>query len=152
MLAIYKRELRAVFHSMIGWIFLAAMLFFIGLYFSIYNLGQGYPYAAVVLSSILFVVILTVPVLTMRIMTEDKRQNTDKLLYTAPVKTIGVILGKYFAMLTVFAIPVLVVCLFPLFLGLYGEVPYLETYVAVMGFFVYGAACIAICLIISSLT
>lgn len=152
MLAIYKRELRAVFHSMIGWIFLAAMMFFIGLYFSIYNLGQGYPYAAAVLSSILFVVILAIPILTMRIMTEDKRNNTDKLLYTAPVKTISVILGKYFAMLTVFAIPVLVFCLFPLFLGLFGEVPYLETYVAAAGFFVYGAACIAIGLFISSLT
>ncbi len=152
MIAIYKRELRAFFHSMIGWIFLAVMLFFVGLYFSIYNLGQGYPYVAIILSSILFVVIITIPVLTMRIMTEDRKQNTDKLLYTAPVRTISVILGKYFAMLTVFAVPVLMACIYPLFLGLYGKVPYLETYVAVLGFFVYGAACIAIGQFISSLT
>lgn len=152
MIAIYKRELRAVFHSMIGWIFMAAMLFFIGLYFSIYNLGQGYPYVAISLSSTLFVVIIAVPILTMRIMTEDRRQHTDKLLYTAPVRTVSVILGKYFAMLTVFAIPVLLVCILPIFLSLYGTVPYRETYVAILGFLVYGAACIAIGQFISSLT
>ncbi|MCR5268105.1 MAG: Gldg family protein [Lachnospiraceae bacterium] len=152
MIAIYKRELKAVFHSMIGWIFMAAMLFFIGLYFSIYNLGQGYPYVAITLSSILFVVIIAIPILTMRIMTEDKRQHTDKLLYTAPVKTISVILGKYFAMLSVFVIPVLVVCILPVFLGLFGKIPYRETYVAILGFLVYGAACIAIGQFVSSLT
>ncbi|MBQ7582686.1 MAG: Gldg family protein [Lachnospiraceae bacterium] len=152
MRAIYKRELKAVFHSMIGWIFLAVMMFFIGLYFSIYNLGMGYPYVGITLSSILFSVLIVIPVLTMRIMTEDKRQNTDKLLYTAPVKTVYVILGKYFALLTVFAIPLLVVSLMPLFLSLYGTVAYTETYVAILGFFVYGAACIAIGEFVSSLT
>ncbi len=152
MRAIYKRELTAVFHSMIGWIFLAVMMFFIGLYFSIYNLGMGYPYVGITLSSILFIVLIVIPVLTMRIMTEDKRQNTDKLLYTAPVKTAYVILGKYFALLTVFAIPLLVVSLMPLFLSLYGTVAYTETYVAILGFFVYGAACIAIGEFVSSLT
>ena len=152
MIAIYKRELSALFHSMIGWIYLAVMMFFVGLYFSIYNLGQGYPYVAAILSSILFVVILAVPILTMRIMTEDKRHHTDKLLYTAPVQTIGVILGKYFAMLTVFALPLLVVCILPVFLSLYGKVPFLETYVAILGFFVYGAACIAIGQFLSALS
>ncbi|MBO4902259.1 MAG: Gldg family protein [Lachnospiraceae bacterium] len=152
MIAVYKRELKAAFHSMIGWIFEAAMLFFIGLYFSIYNLGQGYPYVAITLSSILFVVILAIPILTMRIMTEDVRYHTDKLLYTAPVKTMHVILGKYFAMLTLFVLPLLIVCLMPVFLSLFGSVPYLETYIAILGFFVYGAACIAIGLFVSSLT
>lgn len=152
MLAVYKRELKAVFHSVIGWIFIAAMVFFISLYFSIYNLGQGYPYVAIVLSSIVFVMIISIPVLTMRVMTEDKRMSTDRLLYTAPVKSISVILGKYFAMLSVFAIPVLYACLLPLFLGLYGEVPYLETYIGILGFFVFGAACIAIGLFVSSIT
>lgn len=152
MIAVYKRELKAAFHSMIGWIFVAALMFFTGLYFSIYNLGQGYPYVAITLSSIVFVVIIAIPILTMRIMTEDLRYHTDKLLYTAPVKAMRVILGKYFAMLTVFAIPLLVVCLFPIFLGLFGQVPYRETYVAILGFFVYGAACISIGLFVSSIT
>lgn len=152
MLAVYKRELKSVFHSMIGWIFIAAIMFFVSLYFSIYNLGQGYPYVSVVLSSIVFVMILAVPILTMRIMTEDKRMCTDRLLYTAPVKSISVILGKYFAMLTVFAIPMAYTCLLPLFLGLYGKVPYLETYISILGFFVFGAACIAVGLFVSSIT
>lgn len=152
MLAVYKRELKAVFHSMIGWIFIAAILFFVSLYFSIYNLGQGYPYVSIVLSSIVFVMILAVPILTMRIMTEDKRMCTDRLLYTAPVKSISVILGKYFAMLTVFAIPMVYTCILPIFLGLFGKVPYKETYISILGFFLFGAACIAIGLFVSSLT
>ncbi len=152
MSAVYKRELKAVFHSVIGYVFIAALLFFIGLYFSIYNLGQGYPYVAIVLSSIVFVVLLALPILTMRVMTEDRKQNTDKLLYTAPVKTISVILGKYFAMVTVFLIPILFSGILPLFLGLYGKVPYRETYIAILGFFVYGAACIAIGMFVSSIT
>lgn len=152
MLAVYKRELKSVFHSMIGWIFIAAVMFFISLYFSIYNLGQGYPYVSIVLSSIVFVMILAVPVLTMRIMTEDKRMSTDRLLYTAPVKSISVILGKYFAMLTVFAIPIAYACILPIFLGLFGKVPYTETYISILGFFLFGAACIAIGLFVSSLT
>lgn len=152
MLAVYKRELKSVFHSMIGWIFIAAIIFFVSLYFSIYNIGQGYPYVSIVLSSIVFVMILAVPILTMRIMTEDKRMCTDRLLYTAPVKTISVILGKYFAMLTVFAIPMVYTCILPLFLGLFGKITYLETYISILGFFVFGAACIAIGLFVSSIT
>lgn len=150
--AVYRRELKSIFHSMIGWIFIAAIMFFISLYFSIYNLGQGYPYVSIVLSSIVFVAILAIPILTMRIMTEDKRMSTDRLLYTAPVKSISIILGKYFAMLTVFAIPMVYACLLPLFLSLYGKVPFLESYIGILGFFLFGAACIAIGLFVSSIT
>lgn len=152
MLAVYRRELKSVFHSMIGWIFIAAIMFFISLYFSIYNLGQGYPYVAIVLSSICFVAILAIPILTMRIMTEDKRMSTDRLLYTAPVKSISIIMGKFLAMLTVFAIPMVYACFLPIFLSLYGDVPFLETYIGILGFFVFGAACIAIGLFVSSIT
>lgn len=152
MKAVYKRELKSIFHSMIGWVFMAVILFFAGLYFTAYNLGQGYPYFAYALSSILFVLMIVVPVLTMRIMAEDKKQNTDQLLYTAPVPAYQIILGKYLSMLTTFLFPVLIVSIYPLFLSLMGEVPYADTYVSIFGFFVFGAACIAIGQFASSLT
>lgn len=152
MIAVYKRELKSIFHSMIGWVFMAVILFFAGLYFTAYNLGQGYPYFAYALSSISFVLMIVVPVLTMRIMAEDKKQNTDQLLYTAPVPAYHVILGKYFSMLTVFLFPVLLVSIYPLFLSILGKVPYADTYVSILGFFVFGASCIAIGQFASSLT
>ncbi len=136
---------------MIGWVFMAVILFFGGLYFSAYNLGQGYPYFAYALSSILFVLLVVVPVLTMRIMAEDKRQNTDQLLYTAPVPAYQIILGKYLSLVTTFLFPVLIMGIYPLALGLMGEVPYADTYVSILGFFVFGAACIAIGQFASSL-
>ena len=85
MLAIYKRELKSYFRSFIGFLFIAVTLFFLGLYFSVYNLMNGYPYFAYVVSSVTFLFMLTVPILTMRILAEEKRSKTDQLILTAMV-------------------------------------------------------------------
>ena len=79
MLAIYKRELKSYFRSFIGFLFIAVTLFFLGLYFSVYNLMNGYPYFAYVVSSVTFLFMLTVPILTMRILAEEKRSKTDQI-------------------------------------------------------------------------
>lgn len=152
MIAVYKRELHAIFHSVIGYVFMAVILFFTGLYFMAFNLTNGYPYFAYTLSSVVFVTLLMTPVLTMRIMTEDKKQNTDQLLYTSPVSLPRIIIGKYLSLLTTFLIPMAVISLYPLILSAYGNVAYLETYSAIIGFIVYGALCLAIGMFISSIT
>lgn len=152
MTAVYKRELHALFHSVIGYVFMAVILFFTGLYFFAFNLTNGYPYFAYTLSSVVFVTLLMTPVLTMRIMTEDKKQNTDQLLYTAPVSLPRIIIGKYLSLLTTFLIPMAIVSLYPLILSAYGNIAYLETYSAVIGFIAYGALCLAIGMFISSVT
>ncbi len=83
MLAVYKKELRAYFTSMIGWVFIAFMLVLVGLYFMVYNLMNGYTNFSYVFQGIqMFFVLLLVPVLTMRIVAEENRQKTDQLLYT----------------------------------------------------------------------
>ena len=124
MLAVYKKELRAYFTSMIGWVFIAFMLVLVGLYFMVYNLMNGYTNFSYVFQGIqMFFVLLLVPVLTMRIVAEENRQKTDQLLYTSPVSISKIILGKYFALVTLFGISMLVVCLYPLILsGLVKEV------------------------------
>lgn len=152
MRAIYKRELHTIFHSVIGYVFMAVILFFTGLYFFAFNLTNGYPYFAYTLSSIVFVTLLMTPVLTMRIMTEDKKQNTDQLLYTAPVALPKIIIGKYLSLLTTFLIPMAIISLYPLILSFYGDVAYLETYSALLGFIVYGALCLAIGMFVSAIT
>ena len=114
MAAMYKREVSSYFNSMIGWIFIAVLTVFIGIYFFAYNLFQGYPYFSYSLGSSLFVFMVVIPILTMRSMAEDRHSKTDQLLLTAPVSLRAVVLGKYLAMLTVFAVPVLIACLCPL--------------------------------------
>ena len=152
MTAIYKRELKSYFHSVIGHLFIAATLFFIGLYFTVYNLFNGYPYISYAVSSVIFLFLISVPILTMRILAEERKQKTDQLILTAPVGIGQIVMGKFLAMLTIFAIPTAVTCIYPLILMKFGTVPLGESYVAILGFFLYGAACIAIGIFVSSLT
>ena len=105
MRAIYKRELSSYFHSMIGSICIAAMVFFVGIYFMVYNLINGYPSFSTALSSSLFLFLVVMPLLTMRSMSEERHSKTDQLLLTSPASVTGVVMGKFFAMLTIFAIP-----------------------------------------------
>lgn len=152
MFAIYKRELKSYFHSFIGFLFIAVTLFFLGLYFSVYNLMNGYPYFSYVVSSVAFAFLISVPVLTMRVLAEERRNKTDQLILTAPISVGGIVLGKFFALLTVFAIPVGIICVYPLIMSGFGSVPLGESYLAIFAYFLYGMTAIAIGLFISSVT
>ena len=152
MLAIYKRELKSYFRSFIGFLFIAVTLFFLGLYFSVYNLMNGYPYFAYVVSSVTVLFMLTVPILTMRILAEEKRSKTDQLILTAPVSVGGIVMGKFLALLTIFAIPVAIICFYPLIMAQYGSVPMGEAYLSILAYFLFGMTAIAIGLFLSSVT
>lgn len=152
MRAIWKREWKACFQSVIGWLFLAATLAFYFLYFYVYNLSYGYPYISYSLNAIAFLFLVTIPVLTMRVLAEERHAKTDQLLLTAPVSIGKIVLGKYLALASVFSAAMLVIGLSPLLLGRFGTVPYAESYAAVLGFWLYGLACIAIGVFVSSLT
>ncbi len=152
MKAIYKRELRAYLTSMTGYIFMAVLLAVTGLYYTANCIIGGYPVFAVVMSSVYFILMLLVPVLTMRSLSEERKQKTDQLLLTGPVSVVGIVAGKYLAMLTVFLIPMAVICLYPLILLLFGSVSLPMAYTAILGYILLGAACLAIGLFLSSLT
>ena len=152
MQAIYKRELSSYFNSMVGWLFTAVLTVFIGIYFFVYNLFNGYPYFSLSLSCSLFIFMVIIPVLTMRSMAEERRSKTDQLLLTAPVSVAGVVQGKYLAMLTVFALPTAIACLCPLIIALNGSSFLLADYGTILAFFLLGAVEIAAGLLISALT
>lgn len=152
MFAIYKRELKSYFQSFIGFLFVAVTLFFMGLYFSVYNMINGYAYFAYVVSSCTFLFLISVPILTMRILAEEKRSKTDQLILTAPVSVGGIVMGKFFALLTIFAIPMAVTCIYPLVMSMFGSTPMGENYLAILAYFLYGMTAIAIGLWLSSLT
>ena len=152
MLAIYKKEIRSYFNTLLGWVFVAFNLFFAGWYFRYYGLMQGYPYISYVISGIIFMFICSVPILTMRTFAEETRQKTDQLLYTSPVPVWKIVLGKYLALASLLMALVIVIGIFPMVLGFYGNVPTGENIVSLFGFTLFGLACLAIGVLISSIT
>ncbi len=150
--AIYKKELKSYFTSMIGCVFLAIMLVIIGLYFFIVNMLNMYAEMSTTLGAITFVIVLIMPIITMRTLAEENRQKTDQLLFTSPVSVTRIILGKYFALLTVYAIGILIISTYPIIMNMYGDAQLSQSYSSIIGFFLMGAAYLAIGLFISSLT
>jgi ABC-2 type transport system permease protein len=152
MKAVLKHELRTYFHSLTAYIFGAFLLMFVGIGAMIYNIQAAVSNFEYVLSfgSMIFVVI--VPILTMRVIAEEKKQRTDQLLYSLPITTTQVILGKYLALLVVYLIRLCLVSIYPLIFAQYGDVYLLTSYGTIIAFFVMGAALIAVGVFISSLT
>lgn len=152
MKAVFKHELRQYFDSMTAYVFGAFLLLFIGIGSMLYNLQSAVSNFEFVLNfaSIVFVVI--VPVLTMRTLSEERKQKTDQLLYSLPISTTQVILGKYAALLLVFLIPLCFVALYPLLFSQFGEVYLPTAYGSLFAFFLLGAALIAVGVFLSSLT
>lgn len=152
MTAIYKRELKSYFDTMIGFVFIAFIVAAMGIYFFVYNMSGGYPYFSATLTGTLFVLLISIPVLTMKCLADEKRSKTDQLLLTAPISLTKIILGKYFAMVTIFAIPVLISCLCPLIIKANGTAYLFNDYASILAFFLMGCVYIAIGMFISSLT
>lgn len=152
MLAIYKREFKSYFQSMVGCVFVAFLVAFTGIYFTAYNINSGYPYFSYTLSGSLIVFIVGIPLITMRSFAEERKNKTDQLLLTAPVSLTKVVLGKYLAMISVVAIPNLIFCLFPLLIKMNGTA-YLKTdYISIGVFFLLGCVYVAIGMFMSALT
>lgn len=152
MIVICKKELRSYFTSMMGYIFVFFILLVTGIYFTAYNINSAYPKLDYTLNAVLFVFLVAVPVLTMKILADERRLKTDQLLLTAPLKVEDIVLGKYLALITIYAIPILIICLYPLIMSQFGTVSMFEAYTVILGFFLLGCADIAIGVYISSVT
>ena len=152
MSAVFSHELKTYFHSLTAYVFGAFLLIFTGIGALMYNINAAVSNFEYVLEfcSIVFVVI--VPILTMRVIAEERKQKTDQLLYSLPITTTQVILGKYLALLVVYAIPLCIISFYPLLFRRYGEVYLLTAYGSILAFFIMGAALIALGVFISSLT
>ena len=152
MIAVLKHELRSYFHSLTAYVFGAFLLAFVGFGAMLYNLQAAVSNFEYVLSfsSLIFVVI--VPILTMRVVAEERKQKTDQLLYSLPITTVQVIVGKYLALLILYLIPLTIISVYPLIFAQFGEVYLLTSYGSILAFFIMGAALIAVGVFISSLT
>lgn len=152
MIAVFKHELKGYFHTLTAYVFGAFLLCFVGIGAMMYNLNAAVSNFEYVLSfgSMVFVVI--VPILTMRVIAEERKQKTDQLLYSLPLSTTQVVLGKYLALLVVYLVPLCIISFYPLIFSRYGEVYLPTSYGSIFAFFLLGAALIAVGEFISSLT
>ena len=152
MKAVYLKELKSFFNNISGFVFCGFILFFAGIYTMAINLSQASPNFEYSIANMAFVYLICIPVLTMRIISEERKQKTDQLFYSLPISMNSVVLGKYFAMLTVLLIPLVVLAAYPLILSAFGTVSFRAAYGTLFGFFALGAALTAIGMFISSLT
>lgn len=152
MLAIYKKEIRSYMNSMIGYVFIFLIMLLTGIYFTAYQLNAAYPKFEYTLNSLTFVFIIGIPILTMRVFSEERKQKTDQMLLTAPISVIDIVMGKYLALITVYAIPMLILCMYPLLILKFGSISMGSAYTAILGFFLLGCSNLAIGMFLSSIT
>lgn len=155
MIAIFKREVRSSFHGMIGYVLTAFMLAATAIYFIALNLGYGLTdFGYYTLYRTVFVLLLYIPVLTMRCFAEERRTRTDQLLLTSPVSVWGIVLGKFLALCVIFALPCLVDAAMILVLAALGAsgIATAANFAALLCYFLMGCAAIAIGVFLSSLT
>ena len=152
MIAVYKKEFRQAFTSIFGYMFLAFLLALIGFYVYQINLQKEYASIAYPLSSVTIFFLLLVPMLTMRTLSEEKKQKTDQLIFTAPVSVTRIILGKYLALVTILLIAVAIISTYPLILARYGAVNMKISYSNIAAFFLLGCAYFAIGMFLSAMT
>lgn len=152
MLAVFKKEVAVYFLTPFGYVFSGLFLLLSGIIFSFYNLAGSRADILGMLGALNMVSIVIFPVLTMKLLAEEKKMATDQLLFTAPVTTFAIILGKYFAALFVFLVTLAATGIFAVFIAIFGKTSMAAILGSYFGFSMLGAAYIAICLFASSLT
>ena len=145
--AIYRREIGAFFTSSIAYVFLAVFYFFFGS-----SLAMSTTDMSNLFTSLFFIVTILIPVLTMRLFSEEKKQKTEQGLLTAPVSIGGIVMGKYLAALTLYTIGLAIIFVYALILSFFGAVAWGIVISNILALFLLGAAFIAVTLFISSLT
>lgn len=152
MFAIFKRELKAYFTSPLGYVFLAIFYAFSGLFFYIFSLSVGSTDISSVFLLMFMVLMVFVPLLTMRLLSEDKKQKTDQLILTAPVSLLSIVMGKFLAAYAIFAIGVAVMPVYGFVMSTFATVSWLPIWGNTVGLLLLGGIFVSIGLFISSLT
>lgn len=152
MLAIFKREFKAAFTSPIAYIFLFLIFIFAGYFFGAGVLGTDTADLSVVFGNILVIFIFAVPVLTMRVFSEEKRQKTDQLLLTSPKTNTQIVMGKFFSAYLIYLLSLLIFVAYYITVCFFIASPFGIFAGNMIALCLVGGAFIAIGIFISSLT
>ena len=152
MYAIFKREFKTYFSSPLGYVFLAVFYVLAGLFFVLNNILSGTANMSGVFSNITIICIILVPLLTMRLLSEDKKQKTDQLLLTSPVSLGNIVLGKFLAAFAIYAIGLSCTVVYAFVLAVFVNIEVWVIVGSLFGMLLLGASFIAIGMFISNLT
>ncbi|MCK9478017.1 MAG: ABC transporter permease subunit [Firmicutes bacterium] len=152
MTAVFNRELKAYFTSPTGYIFLGVYLLFSGIFFVAINLQNTITEMAYYFSNLTVILVFIVPLLTMRLFTEERRNKTDQLLLTAPITVTKIVLGKYFSAICLFGITLIITLVYPLMMLLYGNLMIFPIIAHYLGFYLLGCSLIAVGVFVSCTT
>ncbi|ADZ85042.1 ABC transporter permease [Cellulosilyticum lentocellum] len=152
MKTILDKEFKAYFTSPIGYVFMAFFLLIFGFYFTAINIYNSYGDYTNVLAALSSLLLFAIPLVTMRLLSEEKKNRTDQLLLTSPIHVKDIVLGKYFAAVSLFAITLIITMVQPAILMFFGNIPVGKILTCYLGFFLLGSTLIAISLFISALT
>lgn len=151
--AVFIKEIKSYYTSITGYITTAIMMLVSGIYIYAINVeGGSGDFSSTFVNMAFIYFIVLIPLITMKTFAEEKKQKTDQLLYSLPIKTSGVVIGKFLSCCAVTAVPVVLMGLYPLIFSAYGNVNYLSAYSALFGFFILGTSLISIGMFFSSLT
>ena len=148
---LYDREFNSYFHSLYGYVFTAFVVLVAGIYVSGDCLRGGSANFSGVVGSMSFIYLIIIPILTMRVFAEERRQKTEQLLYALPVSMGEVVIGKYLALISVLAVPTVIMAFYPPILAFFGDVDLLASYCALIGYYLCGCALCAVGMFLSSL-
>lgn len=151
MLAIYKREIKSFFTTPIGYVVLGINYFFLGFFFA-YQYNYSFADITFTFNQMFSIGLFLFPIITMRLMSEERRQKTDQALLTSPVGLWGIVLGKYLAALTVYAISYAPTLIYMMILKSHATVSWRMYLSCLLGTLLLGAAIISAGLLISALT
>lgn len=150
--AIMNREIKAYFNSMLGYVFLTIFLLLTGVMFFLFNILTTSASMTNFFGQVSMWATFILPMLTMRMFSEDKKLKTDQLLLTAPVSITEIVLGKFFAAITVLLIGVAVTLFYPITLNIFGNIQTGATISCYIGFMLLCTAIIAVGAFMSSIT
>ena len=152
MLAVYQKELKSYFGNVFGYLYISILLLFMGIFVTVNQVNSLNSDLTETFGTFGFVLILATPLLTMRIIAEERQKKTDQLLYSLPISVSSIVIAKYLAMLTVFTVPMAVISVYPYILSHFGFIDAPVTYGALLALYLLGASLLAIGMFVSALT
>ncbi|MBE6642811.1 MAG: ABC transporter permease [Clostridia bacterium] len=152
MLAVYQKELKSYFGNVFGYLYISILLLFMGIFVTVNQVNSLNSDLTETFGTFGFVLILATPLLTMRIIAEERQKKTDQLLYSLPISVSSIVIAKYLAMLTVFTVPMAVISIYPYILSHFGFIDAPVTYGALLALYLLGASLLAIGMFVSALT
>ena len=152
MVAIWKRELQNYYLTPIGYVFMGVFLLMGGVFFFLYNIYQGSSSLETLFSNMSYLFMLVMPILTMRLLSEEKRTKSDQLLLTSPRSIGEIVVGKFLAAVTVLFVTMVLMLVYVVVICAYST-PYAGMIVSnYLGFFLLGCCYVAIGVLMSALT